>query len=914
MEQLSSGKRINSAADDAAGLAISTRMESQVRGLNQAISNAADGQSLVDTAEGAMNEISNMLQRMRELALQAANDTLNNKDRENIDLEVTQLKAEIDRVSSTTAFNGQALLDGSFKNKALQIGDVSGQTLSLSVANMSTSALGTTLSSIAGSATTSATASGTQAVANVTNLTFNGNDTYSFKIVLDGKTEASATTADKDIDITAGMAGGDATAIAEAINTAVASNSVGGADISGILKATATGNTVTLTAADGKKVDISAFTSAASGSMTVNQVTNSSAASLTLEDVTEQKAVANTGGTTATASKAVLQLDEDKKFQFRVDGALVEISGATGDGAANALAIKKAIEAVSGVNSATVAFIDEGAVHSYAMQDATGREISISGFQKVTSSAVPNGYMTITPDVGTPAPKDIASGQYPSSTEAASGGTVLEIATAKTGSIAFSNQDLKYTFQMDVDGDTTAETYVIDGKTKNFQAELTRVANEITATGGTGLSAVNNGGVLEITNTTGSAVKFVDSSVSAPGEAAVTAGNAYFIEGASHAAADVDSDTDISDETGAVTLLDGSIVSTTNGTAAVASQMSLEISGDDRYSFVIDKDNDSGSDATITADVVGGSYDALVNSINAYSTSTGITARADTGQVILTKADGTAFGLHTFTAENSGSIVAANALGQGGARTLQNTGDGATANIAASGAAVSTGMDLSFSSVDKYSFKISNGDSIATVRATATTDAGSDGINLAIDTAGMKAEIEAALSAANISDITVTAKADGKLTLTNIIGGKIDVSNFKSDGTGTVTATPVSGQGGGVIMDDTSLSGAQASVSSISIADKASATLALDAIDRAFEEINTQRATLGAVSNRLDHTISNLGNIIINTEASQSRIQDADFAKVTGDLTKSQIMSQAATAMLAQANASKQGVLSLLQG
>ena len=110
------------------------------------------------------------------------------------------------------------------------------------------------------------------------------------------------------------------------------------------------------------------------------------------------------------------------------------------------------------------------------------------------------------------------------------------------------------------------------------------------------------------------------------------------------------------------------------------------------------------------------------------------------------------------------------------------------------------------------------------------------------------------------------------------------------------------------------MSGAQASVSSISIADIASATLALDAIDRAFEEINTQRSELGAVSNRLDHTISNLGNIVVNTEASQSRIEDADFAKVTGDLTKSQIMSQAATAMLAQANASKQGVLSLLQG
>jgi len=81
-----------------------------------------------------------------------------------------------------------------------------------------------------------------------------------------------------------------------------------------------------------------------------------------------------------------------------------------------------------------------------------------------------------------------------------------------------------------------------------------------------------------------------------------------------------------------------------------------------------------------------------------------------------------------------------------------------------------------------------------------------------------------------------------------------------------------------------------------------------------FKTLRLSVPLLGAVSNRLDHTISNLGNIVINTEASQSRIEDADFAKVTGDLTKSQIMSQAATAMLAQANASKQGVLSLLQG
>jgi flagellin len=103
-------------------------------------------------------------------------------------------------------------------------------------------------------------------------------------------------------------------------------------------------------------------------------------------------------------------------------------------------------------------------------------------------------------------------------------------------------------------------------------------------------------------------------------------------------------------------------------------------------------------------------------------------------------------------------------------------------------------------------------------------------------------------------------------------------------------------------------------VSAINITSSAGANSAIAAIDRALEQINSQRSNLGAISNRLDHTISNLGNVVINTEASQSRIEDADFAKVTGDLTKSQIMSQAATAMLAQANASKQGVLSLLQG
>ncbi len=121
-EKLSSGYKINRAADDAAGLAISEKMRRQVRGLTQASANAQDGISAVQTAEGALNEVHDMLQRMNELATKAANETLTSKDRDYIDSEISALKSEIDRTGSATQFNNQALLDGTFKNKKLQVG------------------------------------------------------------------------------------------------------------------------------------------------------------------------------------------------------------------------------------------------------------------------------------------------------------------------------------------------------------------------------------------------------------------------------------------------------------------------------------------------------------------------------------------------------------------------------------------------------------------------------------------------------------------------------------------------------------------------------------------------------------------------------------------------------------------------
>ncbi len=122
MEQLSTGKRINSAADDAAGLAISNKMTSQIKGLNQAVRNANDGISMLQTAEGATQEITNMLQRMRELAVQAANDTYDASDRTAMSKEFKQLDEEITRIASNTKWNGMAILS-SDQTRTLQIGD-----------------------------------------------------------------------------------------------------------------------------------------------------------------------------------------------------------------------------------------------------------------------------------------------------------------------------------------------------------------------------------------------------------------------------------------------------------------------------------------------------------------------------------------------------------------------------------------------------------------------------------------------------------------------------------------------------------------------------------------------------------------------------------------------------------------------
>ncbi len=142
LQRLSTGLRINSAKDDAAGLAISERMTGQIRGLNQAARNANDGISLAQTAEGALTQTTELLQRIRELSVQSANDTNTSSDRQALQDEVTQLQSEINRIAKTTEFNGQRIIDGSFASASFQVGANAGQTVDVSISSAKGASIG----------------------------------------------------------------------------------------------------------------------------------------------------------------------------------------------------------------------------------------------------------------------------------------------------------------------------------------------------------------------------------------------------------------------------------------------------------------------------------------------------------------------------------------------------------------------------------------------------------------------------------------------------------------------------------------------------------------------------------------------------------------------------------------------------
>nr|WP_019517532.1 flagellin [Sphingomonas sp. Mn802worker] len=336
MERLSTGKRINSAKDDAAGLAISSRMTSQIKSMNVAVRNANDGISMAQTAEGALSEVTNMLQRMKELATQSANGTLGASDRKALQSEVTQLTSQINDIAKTTNFNGLNLLDGSVKDLKLQTGTNSGESVSMSVGAVSASALGLTGYRVEGQLTTGR-------VGALTNLNMGD-------IQINGKAALNANQS---------TATDNAKTLADAINantantgvSATAYNTVAGGAISssGVATGELTINTVSVTGANADELvkNINRDVAGVTATLKDGKITLSN-------DTGKQIAIGGTaaskGGFTTGTYQGFMALNSQ-------NGSAISISkgdaGAAGDFAAFGLNATSASGAVTGISAGT---------------------------------------------------------------------------------------------------------------------------------------------------------------------------------------------------------------------------------------------------------------------------------------------------------------------------------------------------------------------------------------------------------------------------------------------------------------------------------------------------------------------------------------------------------------------------------
>ena len=771
MARISSGSKVNSASDDAAGLSIASRMEAQIRGLATAMRNANDGIGLVQTAEGAMNEITEMLQRMRELAIQGANGVNTDVDRANLNEEVTQLKSEIDRIVNTTTFNDQKLLDGSWES-SLQIGYKANETLGLALENLSTAALGSLTGAPATGAVTSANAKGVEATATVAQLTFNGNDSYKFDLALQ---TASGTTT---FTISADVQNNSAQAIVDKINSemnALAGGTATGNDAASSVRVTYSGNVVTLTN--------------------------------------------NYGGSIAVSKNA--------SNPYSTSGSTIGYTTVTG-----------------GNNSDNLILGSSNSFAGTLLQNN-------NAFVAASEASV----------------------------------TLTEAATLTSGDF--------YSIKLDATGDANDLTITTQGVTGTTAGDgVTAILNAFNSLSDRkGYSLSVSGAELTITRADGVDFDVVE----------VTTGAADLFAGA--------------------TAVAGAGVVQASGTEAsgdASSNMYLEFTGPDTYTLQFT--GNGASETTGTFDIV---YDGTEASLNAAASVIGtkinaafgsdqdVSVTVEGGRIKISDSKGQEFKVSDFASVGSGTIMASVDAGQGSSNDgilLDDTSFSASATSVAAGTATASAAVLTFSADDRYSFNISDGDRTAVVAefagdisTTATTALIAAEINAALQNAGMQTTVKATASATTAGEVTIT-QANGK---------QLDLTNFLSDSTGTVKfEAGTSSTGFTKFLDDGDSTGEV--ISNVSILTVAKANESVAIIDRAIEDITGERAKLGAVANRLDHTVSNLGNIQVNTEASRSAIMDADFAAESAKLAKNQILLQAGTAMLAQANASQQTVLSLL--
>ena len=853
MERLSSGKRINSAADDAAGLAISTRMDSQIRGINMAIKNANDGISMVQTAEGALQEVTDMLQRMRELALQSVQGSNNDEDRAALDAEVQQLKSEIDRISESTSFNAQNILDGTF-NRLFQVGDQAGDTIRIGLGSVDTASLGMAATAEASSDSadvlvsarlastfswdpTDNTALAFATADSVTGISFAAGD-----ITINGQELAAFNGASEDMyDLVANINENVDNVSASAFNTVVA-KTVG----TGIVRS----NQVAIqVGAIGVSTD--------AWYQPARQVTLESSDSM-------EEMVANINAAFYDNEVVATINDDGKLVLSNDDGATIRVADISGtDGA---------------YDGATGFVVRTGITFTNGLPDAYGT--GVQGFLKLSST----DETSIAIEVGN---KGLASP-----------GAVSDI------------QNIGFNM---TEEDPTGNSYTVTG---------TRLTDSLIS------GTLGQNSTTEQADLTLNGVEIYDATLSA-------ASNTF--------QGKLDLINSFSDETGVVA---SSYYEKTFDT----SNWTL-IKGD-----TIDI---NGTTITLSATVA-----STVTAINAQKALTGVTAEQDGSSVIL-KGDG----VENVTFEqNDYSLTAAT---QASGRRSADTAD-QTQRIAFGAADVQVGrvftltfdmtaatdpdggaptpanyLSLTTATTVKLGYTVESGDTAGDVATafhdliqTRAADVDATTAFSANELVSLNASTGALVfqSLIDIGEVTITIGVSQVATANRIFydasadgGATANYTDHAALRLQSSDLSPISiefsetGNEIGLLesnVGDTTWDANSATfqmtgqagvaVSGLSVATSDGANEALGVLNSAIQDISDMRSNLGAIENRLGHTVSNLSNVVENTSAAQSRIQDADFALEAAALARAQILQQAGTAMLAQANAVPQTVLSLL--
>jgi flagellin len=975
MARISSGKRINSAADDAAGSAIASKMDSQIRSLEVAVRNSNDAISMTQTAEGALGETESILQRIRELSVQAGNSTLSDSDRVMIQSEVDSLMKEIDSIAGKTNFNGVNLLDGSKSDLTFQIGINSGDSLNVSLEKSDTTSLGLSFSSGVNLFTSERVSKTDYSSASIaaSDVKINGFDAFSssFATNLSSDSDAAKTLATK-INGNTGVHGAEADAFntltsdakgtfnqtstftINANTVAIASSYSGLVDninelVGGVKAVLNSGNTITLSNTDGSEIviaEVSSNTGGADSGFTVGTYTGMVSLSNLDGSVVEIEAGSVQNGYTGGAGT----IADVHAFGFNVVSVLGAISTNTVNGVAltdnelsvNDVLIGKSVGGSAGqvataINAKTA---DHGVTATASNQVSLDLDLSVipstsDGFAingnaiNLTSETTLSGIVSAinTKNIGDIRASANSDGQLV--LDSASGQDIkVEVMTANS----FVRRYTDINGTEGVEGILTDRLIDADGLVTN------------TNIGSTGGDYTLNGALKDSTDlnsvisiTTGdtvssAAVTFTITGTDLDGAVQTEAfvGPAIATSGLTvHGSKIFKTVTNINASGNAGTLTIGTAGSGTDIDSLIETSTNIAAAGTYTLTGALADNQNLDAFVTITgaADesantfvIVGtdrfGSYlrEEFIGSSTAGGTATSLN-RFGTVTEISTEQDAGAVRAGTTRQLADSTIVASTTKTAGGVFTLANQ--------------ASTHSDLG-SFVQIASTADNSGESVTISGTSMLGNSISETITLSnastVTTKNVFKQItEISTSAANTSATVFTSVtaydsfvARGNMELSNATGAPIKIDTVAEDHVTGLGAGPSTSNGA----DDTlqklgvQMQSGQQQVSGddLSVGTLASANASLALIDAAIEKVSAFRSSFGAVENRLDASINNLTTLKVNTAASKSRILDADFAKETSNLTKAQILSQAATSMLAQANASKQSLLALLQG